>query len=152
LREAILRTKSSAGEPLAEMLGRVLAERIAAATQAAGIDLVVPIPLHWRRRWVRRYNQAEAVARELAGSLGIPLLTACLRRVTTTVQHAQPSATARRDNVRGAFRHNPRASVASRKVLLVDDVMTTGSTADEAARELKRAGSVTVVAAVLARA
>lgn len=151
LREAILRMKSAGGEPLAEMLGRVFAERHLAAFKSAGIDLVVPVPLHWRRRWVRGYNQAEAVARELARLPGLPLLAGCLRRVSSTAQHAQPSATARRENIRGAFRHNPRASVASRTVLLVDDVMTTGSTVGEAARVLKQAGAAKVVVAVLAR-
>lgn len=144
--------KSGSGEALAEMLGRIQAEQNAAHLQAAGIQAVVPVPLHWRRRWTRGYNQAEAVARELAGTLGVVFGAGWLRRVKPATQHAQPSASAREANIRGAFRCRPRASLAGRTVLLVDDVMTTGSTVGEAARMLRQAGAGGVVVAVLARA
>jgi len=134
------------------MLGRIQAERKADVLQAAGVQAVVPVPLHWRRRWARGYNQAEAVARELATSLGVPLGAGWLRRVKPASQHAQPSASAREANIRGAFRCRPRASLTGRTVLLVDDVMTTGSTVGEAARMLRQAGAGRVVVAVLARA
>ncbi len=151
LRDAILHTKHGTGEPLAEMLGRVLAEARGSALLAAGVEVVVPVPLHWARRWSRGYNQAEAIGRELAAAVGLPHDAGVLRRVKPTPQQAQPSATARRENVRGAFRANPGARVAGRAVLLVDDVMTTGSTAAEAARALREAGAARVVVAVLAR-
>jgi ComF family protein len=151
LREAILHTKSGAGEPLAEMLGRVLAEVREGALLTVGVELVVPVPLHWARRWARGYNQAEAVSRELATAIGLPHDAGVLRRVKSTPQHAQPSATARRENMRGAFRANAGARVAGRAVLLVDDVMTTGSTASESARVLRGAGASRVVVAALAR-
>lgn len=152
LRDAVLHTKSSAGEPLAELLGRVLAESRGAALLAAGVEVVVPVPLHWVRRWRRGYNQAEAIGRELAAALGLPHDAGVLRRVKPTAQHAQPSAAARRENIRGAFVAKRPASVAGRTVLLVDDVMTTGSTAAEAARVLREAGAARVVVAVLGRA
>jgi ComF family protein len=152
LRDAILRTKSGPGESLAEMLGRVLAEQKSPLLKAAGVEVVVPVPLHWRRRWVRGYNQAEAIAREVGAAIGADVRPSWLRRVRPAPQHAQPSAAAREANVRGAFCCSPRASLASRTVLLVDDVMTTGSTASEAARDLRQAGAATVVVAVLARA
>jgi ComF family protein len=152
LREAILRLKHSAGEPLAEMLGRILAEERLSALKASGIEIVVPVPLHWRRRWRRGYNQAASLGRELACSLGAEFQPGCLRRIKPAPQHAQPSATARQENIRGAFAGPARASLASRTVLLVDDVMTTGSTAHEAARTLKTAGAGQVVVAILARA
>jgi ComF family protein len=151
LREGILHTKTSAGEPLAEMLGRVLADRRGTELLAAGVEVVVPVPLHWVRRWSRGYNQADAIGREFAAGIGLPHDARVLRRVNPTPQQAQPSATARRENVRGAFRANPGARVAGRAVLLVDDVMTTGSTAAEAARVLREAGASRVVVAVLAR-
>ncbi len=151
LRDAVLRMKSAPGEALAEMAGRLLADERRDALKAAGVGVVVPVPLHWRRRWARGYNQAEAIARELAARLGLPCLPRALRRVWPAPQQAQPSATARRENVRGAFRVAPRASGPGRAVLLVDDVMTTGSTAGEAARVLKEAGAAKVVVAVLAR-
>src|SRR5207302_3204872 len=98
-----------AGEPLAEMLGRVLADVKGPALRSAGVELVVPVPLHWARRWSRGYNQAEAIGRELAAGIGLPHDAAVLRRVKSTPQHAQPSATARRENVRGAFVADSRA-------------------------------------------
>jgi ComF family protein len=151
LSDAVLRMKHAPGEPVAESFGRLFAERHGAAMKAAGIDLVVPVPLHWLRRWSRGYNQAEAIGREIAAAAELEFSPGCLRRVKSASQHAQPSATARRENIRGAFRHRPRASVSSRTVLLVDDVMTTGGTAGEAARILKEAGAEKVIAAVLAR-
>jgi len=133
------------------MLGRTLAETRGEAVKAAGVDVVVPVPLHWRTGWSRGYNQAAAVAREVATSRGLGFLPRCLKRVKLAAQHAQPSAAARRESIKGAFRSRPRASVRGRNVLVVDDVMTTGSTADEAARVLKAAGAARVVVAVLAR-
>ncbi|MDB5308988.1 MAG: utilization protein GntX [Gemmataceae bacterium] len=152
LRDAILRMKLAPGEPLAEMMGRIFAGQKAAVFKAASPDVVVPIPLHWRRRWGRGYNQAQAMALELAGALRLPCQPAWLRRRKATPQHAQPSATARQENIRGAFRLGRRARPASRTVLLVDDVMTTGSTVGEAARVFREAGAAAVLVAVLARA
>lgn len=151
LRDAVLRMKSASGESLAEMLGRITAEQHGKAIQPAGVQVVVPVPLHWRRRWARGYNQAEAVARELAGVVGVTCEPRWLRRVKPTPQQAQPSAAARRENIRGAFRLGRRASLTGRTVLLVDDVMTTGSTAGEAARVLKAGGAAKVIVAILAR-
>ena len=152
LRDAVLRIKNAAGEPLAEMLGRLLGECLAADLKATGVDLVVPVPLHWKRRWARGYNQAEAVGRELAAILGIECRSGWLRRVGGGPQHLQPSASARRANIRGVFLCGRRASFKGRTVLLVDDVMTTGGTAGEAARVLLAGGADKVVVAVLARA
>jgi ComF family protein len=149
LRDAILRMKHSAGEGLAEVMGRVAAERF--GSQLAGLDVVVPVPLHWRRRWARGYNQAAAVARELADVLNLPFADR-LRRVKWAEQTAQPSASARRENIRGAFSVARNASFVAARVLVVDDVMTTGATVGEAARELLNAGAESVAVLVLARA
>lgn len=152
LRDGILRTKSGGGEAVAEMLGRVFAEERVSWLKSAGVNVVVPVPLHWRTRWRRGHNQAEAIARELAAVLGCEYRPGWLQRVKPAPQHAQPSATARQENIRGAFRCGKRASPGARAVLLVDDVMTTGSTAGEAARTLRAAGAAEVMVAVLARA
>jgi ComF family protein len=142
--------KSGTGEGLAEMMGRVFWEAACARLRSAGVDVVVPIPLHWRRYWSRGYNQAAAVGREVAGGLGV-MFGSLLRRVRHTPQQVQPSAAARRENVRGAFRVRRGASLSGRSVLLVDDVMTTGSTVREAARTLREGGAIRVVVAILAR-
>jgi ComF family protein len=151
LREAVLRVKSSLGEGLAEMLGRVLCERIGHRLKAEAVDVVVPVPLHWRRKLARGYNQAAAIGRELAQGLNVKFAPNWLKRVHYTPQHVQPSASARKENIRGAFRVKGHASLMDRAVLLVDDVLTTGSTAGEAARTLKAAGARRVLTAVLAR-
>jgi ComF family protein len=118
----------------------------------AEADLIVPVPLHRFRLWRRRYNQAAELARALARRSGRPLdvLTLCRSRPTIS-QGMMPSARARRRNVLGAFRiANPRR-IAGRAILLVDDVMTTGATAEAAARALKRAGATRVYVLALAR-
>lgn len=151
LRDAVLRMKSAGGEGLAESLGRLFAEVVCPRLRDAGVEVVVPVPLHWRRRWSRGYNQSEAVAREVAVTLGAEFAPRLIRRVRHTPQQVQPTAAARRENVKGAFRVRRGTSLAGRTVLLVDDVMTTGSTVDEAARTLRAGGAKQVIVAVLAR-
>jgi len=151
LRDAVLRMKFLAGEGLADLAGRMFAEARGESLKAAEIDLVTPVPLHWWRKWGRGYNQAEAVARELAAALQVPFASRLLRRVRWTPQQVQPTRDARRENVKGAFRVGRGARLTGKAVLLVDDVMTTGSTLSEAARMLRNAGADRVVVAVLAR-
>lgn len=152
LRDAVLRMKRAAGEGLAERMGQLFAETGDGVLKEFRPGLVLPVPLHWRRRWARGYNQAGAVARELAAGIGAEFRPGWLRRIKTATQTAQPSATARRENMKGAFRVRPGARLAGRAVLLVDDVMTTGATAEEAARVVRQAGATAVAVAVLARA
>lgn len=152
LRSGILRAKGSAGEAVAEMLGRSFAEVRSGELRALNATVVVSVPLHWRRRWTRGYNQAGAIAREVASALGLSYRPNWVVRTRHAEQHAQPSASAREENVRGAFRVRRRASFAGATVLVVDDVMTTGSTIAEVARVVRAAGATRVAAAVLARA
>ena len=115
-------------------------------------DLIVPVPLHGLRLWRRRYNQAAELARALARRTGLALDTGALvRSRATPSQGVMPSARARRRNVLGAFRVPQKARVAGRSVLVVDDVLTTGATADAAARALRRAGAKKVQVLALAR-
>ena len=153
LRDAILRLKHHTGEMLAEHLAELWASRIVAAVRAIGIDVVIPIPLHWFHRWRRGYNQSESLACSLAAALGVPCRPRWLRRARMTrKQHHCQSREERRENVRGAFLTRHAASVRGKHILLVDDVMTTGSTAHEAARPLRAAGAAQITVAVLARA
>jgi ComF family protein len=150
LRDAILKMKHSRGETLAELIGEHWSVQAEPLLRSLGAEIVVPVPLHWRRRWARGYNQSEALARALAERLGLRCRPSCLRRVRHTPLQTAQNATARLENVRGAFRARG-AEFAGQTVLLVDDVMTTGSTANEAARALRQAGAARVVVAVLAR-
>jgi predicted amidophosphoribosyltransferase len=111
----------------------------------------VPVPLHWRRRWQRGYNQAEALARGLAVRLALPVRQP-LRRVVSTPHLAQIGRVERARVMRGAFRAERTPALAGRPVLLVDDILTTGATCGAAARALKRGGAARVVAVVIGRA
>ena len=115
-------------------------------------DLVIPVPLHPSRLWRRRYNQAAELARRLARDWNLAYAPAALLRSRATQsQGAMPSAKARRRNVLKAFQVPDPAMVAGKRVLLLDDVLTTGATAEACARALKRAGAARVHVLVLAR-
>lgn len=151
-REIILRLKNQRGQDLAELLGECWAEQAAARFASLGIDVVVPVPLHWLRRWRRGYNQSAALCRGLATRLQLPYHPSWLRRVRNTPRQTSQTPSGRKANVRGAFRARPGTPLSGRAVLLVDDVMTTGATVSEASRALRKGGARRVVVAVLARA
>jgi ComF family protein len=115
----------------------------------AGADLVVPVPLHVKRLREREFNQAAVLA--LAARPPIRFSPHALLRVRHTVPQTTLSPDERRANVQGAFRAEPRL-VAGRRILVVDDVMTTGATADACARALMEAGAVAVGVLTVARA
>lgn len=150
LREAILRAKESEG--VAETLGRVWALARGEQLSALRADVVVPVPLHWRRRWDRGFNQSEAVARGLAAVLGLPLLPFAVRRVRATPKQVGTSRAERLRNVDGAFApaRFPAQRLTDLRVLLIDDVLTTGATASAASRAVRQAGAAQVAVGVLA--
>lgn len=129
------------------LLNRLLAEAIPPRLAATRLDGVVPVPLHPRRHRERTFNQSERLARGLARHLHLPLRTDLLRRASPTLPQAQLQRGERRANVRSAFASRPDRPIRGAHLLLVDDVFTTGATADACARTLRRAGaaSVTVV-------
>jgi ComF family protein len=147
LRRLIHLFKYNGMRPLAKPLARFL-ERAIPIDQA--FDAVVPVPLHWRKQWQRGFNQAELLARYVARRRRVPLLAALKRKRSTAVQASLASA-GRRRNVAGAFEIRAKAAVAGKKILLVDDVMTTGATASACASVLKRAGAQSVSLVTLAR-
>ena len=109
-----------------------------------GERLLVPVPLHRRRLWWRGFNQSALVARELSKSLGIRADVTALRRIRPTPPLKGMSPLQRRKTVAGAFRVREPSAVAGKTVVLVDDVLTTGSTAEACARALKRAGAARI--------
>jgi ComF family protein len=112
------------------------------------------MPLHWRKRWQRGFNQSALLAREIGRRTHTPVENA-LRRVRNTVAQAGLTSAKRRLNVSGAFQAKKRAAadaINGRRVLLIDDVMTTGATAASCARALQRAGARQVTLLTLARA
>ncbi|HXA65093.1 MAG TPA: ComF family protein, partial [Bryobacteraceae bacterium] len=113
-------------------------------------DVIVPMPLHWRKRWQRGFNQSALLASEIGRRTNIPLRNV-LRRIRPTATQAGLTNAKRRQNVSGAFHSRPRPSLHGQRVLLVDDVMTTGATAASCARALKMAGAKRVTLLTLAR-
>jgi competence protein ComFC len=114
-------------------------------------DAIIPVPLHPARQRERGFNQAELLAEWLSEHLSLPLCRALERVHYTTTQTAFDRAE-RMQNLRGAFRLRKKADVRSLRVLLIDDVLTTGSTLSECARVLKEAGAQSIFAATAARA
>ncbi len=144
--DAIQRFKYDARSELGALLGSVMAEE---ASQWAGrVDAVVPVPLHWRRRRARGYDQAALLARPLASSLGVPALLRCLRRVRNTPSQVDLPHAERQRNIAGAFATSALHGVG--RVLLVDDVRTTGATLGAASEALRAGGASEVHTFVLA--
>jgi ComF family protein len=116
-------------------------------------DALVPVPLHWRRLWSRRFNQAATLAQTIARISGVPVPHGLLKRVRPTRHQVGLTQTQRASNVQGAFRvpREARAEVQGKRLLLIDDVLTSGATLDTCARILLRAGAVNVDALVFAR-
>jgi ComF family protein len=146
LRELIHLYKYDRMKPLARPLGDLLATALPLDQR---FDGVVAVPLHWRRKWERGFNQSELLARSIARRCDAPLLHAVRRRKATRVQ-AGLSNNRRRENVSGAFIAKANA-VRGMRILLVDDVMTTGATGSACSHALKRAGAQSVALLTLAR-
>jgi ComF family protein len=136
---------------LAPAMGRWMAR--AGQELLTEADVLVPVPLHWRRGWSRRYNQSGALARIISRQSGVKLAAEALRRVRATEQQIGLSRSQRASNVQGAFKvaADRLADIAGRQVILVDDVLTTGATADACARALLRAKAAQVDVLVFAR-
>lgn len=131
--------KYGARPRIAAGLGPLLAGAVPPAWRAA--DLVLEVPLHPARMRERGYNQAASLADALAEALAIPRQPEALRRIRATPPQARLGESARRRNVRGAFAVRHPARLAGRRVLIVDDVLTTGATLDACLAELADAGA-----------
>jgi ComF family protein len=136
---------------LARMMGSWMMR--AGRELTANADALLPVPLHWRRLWARRFNQSAALAGAISEICGVPVLHEALKRVRATPQQVGLSKAQRADNVQGAFRvpAGQKVNVAGRRLVLVDDVLTSGATVDTCARALLRAGAAHVDVLVFAR-
>ena len=150
-RALVVSYKYSDRMDLAPLMGRWMAR--AGAELLADADALIPVPLHWRRLWARRFNQSAALAAVIGNESDVPVLHRTLKRVRATPQQVGLSKAERADNVQGAFRVPPeeKVNVAGRRLVLIDDVLTSGATVDTCARALLRAGAIHVDALVFAR-
>ena len=134
---------------LAPALGRFMHR--AGTKLLAETDVIVPVPLHWTRLFTRRYNQAAVLAHEVGKASGIRVSADLLQRSRATPSQGRQSRSQRRRNVAGAFAVKRGRTVAGLRVLLIDDVLTTGATAAECARVLLKSGAARVEVLTLAR-
>lgn len=151
--KAVRLMKESHCESLTLSIGELLSQWLMAdeTFNPTVYDAIVPIPQHWVRRMAQRYNQASTLGERLARVTGLPVRETLLRRGRWTQKQGMKTISERRENLVGAFEVPKVEAVRYRSFLLIDDVMTSGATLQEAARVLRRAGARQVDAVVFAR-
>ncbi len=153
MREFVLKTKRLSSEAVSLAIGRLLAQRLGEELARFRPDAVLPIPMHWGKRLLRGVNSPDLLADCLGKKLGVPVVRSLVRcRYTGPQKDLLPRERFR--NVRDAFRlrRSDRRRWPDARLLLVDDILTTGATCSEAARLLKQSGATAVAVAVVARA
>lgn len=152
LKEAVLLLKFGKKTGLSQMMGDLLVDVLKKQPEmAAEIDAILPVPLHWWRRYSRGFNQSELLASVLSKYLHRPLLTKLLQRTRATTPQTTLKRKERLENIKGAFKVKHPDKIANKTLLLVDDVYTTGATVNECAKVLSRARAKRVYVLTLAR-
>jgi predicted amidophosphoribosyltransferase len=151
LKDVLLQMKQSEGDALSLAIGRLIWQVRGERLAALGVDVVAPVPLHWRRRIAHRTNSAGMLAEVLSSKLRVPRADRMLRRNRATHRQFDLTPPQRWDNVREAFAVRAGHHLKDAHVLLVDDILTTGATCSDAARALKSAGAARVTVVVAAR-
>lgn len=150
LKDALIKFKFYNKPGFYRALGVLLSKKIKEMTISSDFDIIIGVPLHNRKKRERGYNQSELISRVLSREIGIPVVSGLLKRIRDTQPQSLLPRHKRHLNVKGAFCLKEADKVADKAVLLVDDVLTTGSTLNECARVLKNAGAKKVTAAVIA--
>ena len=151
VREAILRLKFYGAAATAETLGALMAQ-CAAEHLSGEFDLVTWVPVSRKRRWKRGYDQAELLARAVCRAWGVKPVALLRKTMNNPAQSGLKEDAARRANVLGVYEMRPGAEVSGRRVLLIDDVCTTGATLTECSKVLREAGADAVVCVCVAHA
>ena len=151
MRQVVHELKFEGRRPLAKLLAPLMAEVFYESWQRDDFDFITAVPLYHARRRERGFNQAELLGRALARLIGLPELRT-LRRAVATKSQVGLSDAQRLENVRNAFRCTNIDRIAGKRILLIDDVMTTGATVASAARALINAGAEKVSVLTVARA
>jgi len=150
IKHALVNFKFHNKPRIGRTLGKLLSEKLRKMTKTDEFDIITCVPLH-RKRYARRgYNQSELICRELHSKLDIPFNRDMLVRIRDTEPQSLLSGCMRHDNVKDAFSIKNGSKTEKMSVLLVDDIMTTGSTLNECAKVLKDRGAARVTAAVIA--
>lgn len=147
-------------EPFVKELAKDLASLVIAHFQlldpplnfGRGDYVLVPVPLEKRKLKWRGFNQAEELAKKLSSFLKIPIISDCLIKIKENLPQVELSGEERKENIKGVFKIEKPEKIRGRKILLVDDVYTTGSTMEECSQVLKKAGAKEVIGIVIARA
>ena len=148
----ILKMKRQDNELLAKNLAILWHVQFGDWANALQVDAVIAVPMHWRRFFVRAVNSADAIAATIAHRLRLPQIGRSVRRIRNTAPQENLSPFARFRNLRNAFTFPKGTPFRNRRILVIDDVLTTGATASELARVLKAAGASFVAVGVVARA
>ncbi|MCA9053882.1 MAG: ComF family protein [Planctomycetaceae bacterium] len=151
LRLACLRAKQDRSERIPRLLAELLWYRRGVEISARDYDVIVPVPEHWTTRLGRRSSPAAAIGYELGRLLKVPVDLHILRKPRRTPAQSQLSPTRRRENLKEAFCITCGVCLSGARVLLVDDVLTTGTTAQRASRALRAAQVASVTVAVISR-
>jgi ComF family protein len=150
LRQAVILMKKKPFELLRRAVGELIAKELQAQF-AQSSPLLIAVPNHWTRTFFRSVCQASSLAQSVSLSTGWPLLRGVVRRSRKTAKQGMLSWTERTHNVRGAFKLRPTQRIAGRHIIVVDDVLTSGATADEIAKLLLAGSATSVSVAVAAR-
>lgn len=151
LKRLVLELKRDMNESLAWQLGRLLGCRLMQHEFFERTDLLLPVPIHWKRRLKRGFHAASVIAEGVRATTGVSVGDGMLSCQRLTQKQGTLTGQKRFDNVKHAFKLRPLVSVAGSKIVIVDDVMTSGATLSELARMLRKAGAEEVHCAVLAR-
>jgi ComF family protein len=151
LRDLVIQMKNQKVDHLAVRLGHLLAAKLQKQNWLRRIDLVVPVPTHWKRRLTRGFCAAELLAETICSDLELDLSRALVRFARQTEKQGRLSIAKRRKNIVGAFNVRDRHDVTDKVILIVDDVMTSGATVSELAKILKKRDAAAIFVGVVAR-
>ncbi len=150
VKEALRRFKFSNKPSYGRTFARLLANKINNMTSRPKFDIIISVPLHYLKEQTRGYNQAYLISKELSRKFGVPEKSRILTRTRNTDSQSLLAKNQRIVNIKDAFKVNDPTGIKGKTILLIDDILTTGSTLNECSGELKRAGAKYVVAAVIA--
>ena len=150
-RQMVLGLKYGRRMSVLRRLATLMIEDLGQAGFMDQVDVIVPVPLHIRQRWRRGFNQAELLAKRIGKRFSVPVCTGALRRIRDTGSQARLTRAARLRNLKDAFQVTDGEVFQEKTILLCDDVLTTGATATECSRALKRAGAKRIYVSVATR-